>query len=115
MTSAQWNRLQSSFPPEDRISYAEYLNAIGESAPTPLPTTAVTPAATKPDAVNMPYDSSTPATTTTMPYSGTTVPSVKNLDTTTLAGIEAASATTPTPTGKNNQILLEKCLTIIIQ
>jgi hypothetical protein len=36
------------------------------------------------DSVKMPYDTTKPATTTTMPFDGTTTPSVKNLDTTTL-------------------------------
>jgi len=44
LTEAQWNRLQNSFPPEDRESYASYLDAIGEDAPTPTPTPTPTPA-----------------------------------------------------------------------
>jgi len=49
-----------------------------------------------PDSVNMPYNTANPVTTTTMPYTGTTTPSVKNLDTTTIAGINAASGIKPT-------------------
>jgi hypothetical protein len=45
--------------------------------------------------VKMPYDSKNPATTTTMPFDGTTTPSVKNLDTTTVTS--TASVVTPTP------------------
>jgi hypothetical protein len=41
MTSAQWNRLQQTLPPEDRMTYAEYLVAIGE-APAAVTPTAVT-------------------------------------------------------------------------
>ena len=41
--------------------------------------------------IKMPYDSTKPATTVTMPFDGTTTPGIKNLDTTTLAGITAAS------------------------
>ena len=46
---------------------------------------------------NMPYDSTKPATTVTMPYDGTTTPSVKNLDTTT----SAATVTTTTAAATN--------------
>ncbi len=55
----------------------------------------VTPAAVTKivdSAIKMPYDSTKPATTVTMPFDGTTTPGIKNLDTTTLAGITAASA-----------------------
>lgn len=52
--------------------------------------------------VKMPYDSTKPATITTMPYNGTTTPSVKNLDTTTSAATvvttAAAEMTKPDPT-----------------
>jgi hypothetical protein len=52
--------------------------------------------------VKMPYDSTKPATITTMPYDGTTTPSVKNLDTTTSAATVATTAaaemTKPDPT-----------------
>jgi hypothetical protein len=48
MTSAEWNRLQQILPPEDRMTYAEYLVAIGEApaADTPTPTPTPTPAQT---------------------------------------------------------------------
>jgi hypothetical protein len=51
--------------------------------------------------VKMPYDSTKPATTVTMPFDGTTTPSVKNLDTITLDRDVAntkTSAPVPTPT-----------------
>jgi hypothetical protein len=44
---------------------------------------------------NMPYDSTKPATTVTMPFDGTTTPSVKNLDTVTTPNTTAPSTTKP--------------------
>jgi hypothetical protein len=48
-------------------------------------------------AIKMPYDSTNPATTTTLPYSGTTTPSVKNLDTITLDRDVANTKTSASP------------------
>ena len=62
--------------------------------PTPAPSTTTIEgiiAASK----NMPYDSTKPATTVTMPFDGTTTPSVKNLDTVTTPNTTAPSTTKP--------------------
>jgi hypothetical protein len=52
--------------------------------------------------VKMPYDSTKPATTVTMPFDGTTTPGIKNLDTVNTSTAQttptAASASTPDPT-----------------
>jgi hypothetical protein len=44
---------------------------------------------------NMPYDSTKPATTVTMPYDGTVIPGIKNLDTVTTPTTTAPSTTKP--------------------
>jgi hypothetical protein len=68
--------------------------------PTPTPAPTPTPSTTTIEGIiaaskNMPYDSTKPATTVTMPFDGTTTPSVKNLDTVTTPNTTAPSTTKP--------------------
>ena len=75
---------------------------IANPTPTPAPTPVSVSSfrrAEEADAAaskNMPYDSTKPATTTTMPYDGTVVPGIKNLDTVTTPTTTAPSTTKPT-------------------
>ena len=92
-TEAQWNRFQQQLPPEDRISYLEYLQVADPNeyarlvgtAPTSAPTSAPIPAPTP-----------TPAPTAAPTAAPTSAPAPASVQP--VPGVQVATAPTPAPT-----------------